>query len=192
MPLSLSSKQLRSDGLCINRLPVFKACIFPKASQLQKYLMKNYILEEDLMESCYFKVLENALVLAIGIFFKHLYAIGCLRYINTLPTFVAKMGIIWYNLNTFKENMTSVHKMYPWDHLPTLIAKPTSVKFHRILEWFWLERPLKIISFQPLWNGKGHFPLDLFKAPSSLNPIEHFRGWAFHSFSGQTVPPSSW
>lgn len=66
------------------------------------------------MESCCFKVLENALVvLAIGIFFKHLYAIGGLRYINTLPTFVAKMGIIWYNLNTFKENMTSVHKMHP-------------------------------------------------------------------------------
>ena len=31
---------------------------------------------------------------------------------------------------------------------------------HRIVEWFGLEGPLKIIWFQPLCHGQGHLPLD--------------------------------
>lgn len=56
--------------------------------------MKNHILEEDLMESCYVEVLKTAFVgFAISIFFKHLYM---LKIYNTLPNIIAKMGIIWY------------------------------------------------------------------------------------------------
>ena len=60
--------------------------------------------------------------------------------------------------------------------------------FYRIIEWFGLERTLKIIWFQPPCHEQGHLPPDQV-AQSSIQPgLEPCQGGGSHSSSGQPGP----
>lgn len=60
--------------------------------------------------------------------------------------------------------------------------------YDRITEWFELEGTLKIIMFQPSYQGQRHLPLDQVARRLTQPGLEHSQEGGRCNFSGQPIP----